>query len=393
MKILVCSQANIFEPDIIYTFNEMNFTVDKLTSPIIDSFCDKNYIKLVSDMLLTTNYDFVFSVNYIPIVSMVCQIHKVKYVSWVADSPCSELNSHTITNSMNYIFIFDKTLFNYYRKESPNTIYYLPLGSNISRLNQITLTKEEYENYHTDVSFIGSLYSARTKYKTVPLSDYWHGYYEGVIEAQLQTYGYNLLDDVISDDAINAFVSSMDTPITESKSDELCSYNFRDSVINHYVGQECSHRERIRAVNVLANYFNFTLYTTDDTSEFPIIKNKGVIEPFTEAFKVYKSSKININITSKSIKSGLPLRIFDVIGAGGFLITNYQTELPELFDINKDLVVYESTDDLIQKISYYLSHEEERLAIANNGYQKVNVHYQFTTKILQILKVVLKINE
>ena len=87
--------------------------------------------------------------------------------------------------------------------------------------------------------------------------------------------------------------------------------------------------------------------------------------------KVFRYSKINLNFTIPNIKSGLPLRIFDVLGAGGFLLTNYQAELPDYFEIGKDLACFESEAELVEKCSYYLTHEEERQQIAKNGYEKV----------------------
>ena len=46
--------------------------------------------------------------------------------------------------------------------------------------------------------------------------------------------------------------------------------------------------------------------------------------------------KIYLNMTIKPIQTGLPLRIFDIMGCGGFLMTNYQAELPEYFEIGTD---------------------------------------------------------
>ena len=41
---------------------------------------------------------------------------------------------------------------------------------------------------------------------------------------------------------------------------------------------------------------------------------------------VFQNSKINLNITLRSIKNGIPLRAIDIMGAGGFLLTNYQND-------------------------------------------------------------------
>ncbi len=389
MNILLCSWANIFEPEIIATFDELGFNIDKFTTPLIDTFSDNNYLQLLSKQLLLNKYNFVFTVNYNPIVSMTCNIHNIKYISWIADSPCIELNSFTITNSCNYIFIFDKVLYEYYHKESPLNVYYLPLGCNVTRLDNIVTNKEEYLKYSTDISFVGSLYKSRTKYSSIAIPEYWYGYFEGIIESQLCMPSYNILNDTISDEAVTIFakaVSKDDMVFTESN--KLFKLTPRSLVVDNYIGKECSYRDRIQILDRLSKNFEFGLYTNEDTNLLPYANNRGIVEPFEEVFKVYKSSKINLNITSKTVKSGLPLRMFDIMGAGGFLITNYQSEIPEFFEIGNDMVVYESIDDLISKTNYYLSHEEKRLEIAQNGYNKVKNQYQFKFKILSILEAV-----
>ena len=69
----------------------------------------------------------------------------------------------------------------------------------------------------------------------------------------------------------------------------------------------------------------------------PLIHNRGFAKTNTEMPIIFHQSKINLNLTAKSIRSGLSLRIFDVLGCEGFLITNYQAELPEHFNIGEDL--------------------------------------------------------
>lgn len=104
--------------------------------------------------------------------------------------------------------------------------------------------------------------------------------------------------------------------------------------------------------------------------------------------KVFYLSKININQTIRSIETGLPLRIFDIMGSGGFLLTNYQEELEDYFKIDEDLAVYRSFDELEDKCQYYLTHERERLQILINGYQKVCQNHTYRHRVEQILKFI-----
>lgn len=102
---------------------------------------------------------------------------------------------------------------------------------------------------------------------------------------------------------------------------------------------------------------------------------------------IYKCSKINLNITLKPIKTGLPLHIFNILACQRFLITNFQSEIPEHFEEGIDLVTYDSISDLTEKIDYYLSHEEKRLEIAKNGYEKVKNQYTYIHCLNRIFRI------
>ena len=68
----------------------------------------------------------------------------------------------------------------------------------------------------------------------------------------------------------------------------------------------------------------------------------------------------------------------------GFVLTNYQEDLENEFQEGKEIVMYRSLEDLIEKTRYYLEHEDERLAIAKAGYEKVMRDYNFAVKLSEI---------
>ena len=63
-------------------------------------------------------------------------------------------------------------------------------------------------------------------------------------------------------------------------------------------------------------------------------------------------------------------RNFEIPGCGGFLLTSYADNLEDYYEIGKEIVAYNDTNDLINKIRYYLEHQEERESIAQAGYQR-----------------------
>ena len=141
----------------------------------------------------------------------------------------------------------------------------------------------------------------------------------------------------------------------------------------------------MRLLGRVSEEFSLDLYTASDFSPLPHAHYRGLAKTTTEMPKVFLFSKINLNFTSKPIRSGLPLRIWDILGAGGFLLTNFQSEIPEYFEVGKDLEAFASEEELVEKIRYYLAHNEEREEIARNGYQKAKEQYSLETRVRQML--------
>ena len=61
------------------------------------------------------------------------------------------------------------------------------------------------------------------------------------------------------------------------------------------------------------------------------------------------------------------------------LIEQDSPDLCKLFDVDKDFVMWKTKVDLLEKIRYYLAHEEERYTIARNGQEKCQSLYSAKT--------------
>ena len=103
--------------------------------------------------------------------------------------------------------------------------------------------------------------------------------------------------------------------------------------------------------------------------------------------KAYYLSKINMNLTLHTITQGLPLRIFDIMGVGGFVLSNYQPAIDDLFEIGKEIEVYHDLDEMEDKVRFYLSHDSSRQLIAINGYKAVKENYDNTVLIRKMLEI------
>ncbi len=88
--------------------------------------------------------------------------------------------------------------------------------------------------------------------------------------------------------------------------------------------------------------------------------------------KQYQAARIALNINSWFTERtfGINQRIFDVPACGAFLLTDYMDELEAFFEVGKEIETYSSIEELIDKVHFYLRHDNLRARIAQNGYEK-----------------------
>ena len=105
--------------------------------------------------------------------------------------------------------------------------------------------------------------------------------------------------------------------------------------------------------------------------------------------KVFKTSAINLNISLKTIRTGIPLRILDILASGGFVLSNFQEELAEYFKLGEEIITYGDLEELYYLTDYYLKHEEERKCIAANGLERVKKDFRFEDRMRKMIEDVL----
>ena len=112
MNLLFYRYGSICEPDIIDSFRHLGFHVDEDTREIYNKeLKPSECIKGLYELINKTKYSFVFSINFFPSVSDVCNIVGIPYICLVVDSPVLELFSASLANDCNKVFIFDRRLY------------------------------------------------------------------------------------------------------------------------------------------------------------------------------------------------------------------------------------------------------------------------------------------
>lgn len=388
--ILFCKWHTYGQDSIIIELKKMGYSVYTLEL-LLEETSDNNKIYdeviiCLRNSIQNTHSNIVFSVNYFSVISAVCAEKNIKYVSWCHDAPLYALFYENVKLPHNIIFSFDRQVVSRLKKKGMDNIYHLPYYSAVEFYDEVLKGKSAIGEGNS-ISFVGSTYENRSLYNDIRdiLPSFTSGYLEGIMEAQQRVIGHNFLEKLITKSVENNLKQYFSIPISN---DFLEEWSFLFS--NAFLGMQVTHNERVQFLKAISENYPLHIYTRDDTSCIPNAINQGSIEYETKMPFVFRKSKINLNLTIRNIQSGVPLRVFDVLGCGGFLITNYQEEIDELFKDGVDLVEYYSLEDLLEKLGWYLDHEEIRKRIARNGYQKVKKYHTLSNRLPIIMDILNK---
>lgn len=381
MKLLIFEWGAYTQPDINFCFdkNHLNYkTVSyHFTNKNEDSFFTHRFSKFIAE----GDYDAVFSVNYFPLVAQACFKYNIKYLSWSYDNP---LNVQDIEDTLglptNYVFLFDKIQVKNYRSKGFENIFHLPLAVNTERLDKIKLTRNDFSLYQSEISFVGKLYRSPLSEYMSAMDEYCKGYLDSVCNIQFRLYGCYLIDDMLSDEILGRINTHYRTLNPET------SFQLSREALSYACAAQVTRKERILLLSLLSSHHQVKLYSLEQNELLKNVQYMGNCSYLNEMPKVFKAADVNLNITLKISQTGMPLRVLDILGCGGFLLSNFQEELAENFENEKEIILYESIEDAYAKADFFLKHPEQRKAIAVNGYQKAREQFHYKKQLATLFK-------
>jgi spore maturation protein CgeB len=117
------------------------------------------------------------------------------------------------------------------------------------------------------------------------------------------------------------------------------------------------------------------------------IHNKVLIGK--EYAKALSCAKISLCFLRKMNRDLHTSRSMEIPACGGFMIAERTNEHLALFEEDKEAVYFDTNEELLKKVKYYLKNEEERKKIAKAGYERArNSGYSYDDRVKEILQYV-----
>ncbi len=383
MKLLIYQWNSYLQYDIYEICKEKGIDYSVFEWRFQNKNYDEKFQRWFENSVQSAQFDAVLSVNYYPVISECCMKKGMKYIAWCYDDPLNvEHIEETLNNPVNYVFLFDKIQFFTYANAGFETVYYLPLGVNSTRYERFKITDVDREQYQADVSFVGNLYASKLHGLMEPMDDYAKGYLKSLMDLQSQIYGYYLFDELVSEELIEEINKQY---LQKNPNTKL---QINKPALTFAMASEVTRNERLILLNLCGRRYCTKFYSYDESEIINGVIKCGSVDYVTEMPKVFASSKINLNPSLRIIQTGIPLRAFDIMASGGFLLSNYQEELLEYYNNEEDMVIYEGIEDALEKVRFYLEHEELRCKITESGRRKTLKEHSMQECMDKILKAV-----
>ena len=387
LKWLFFGQQISVHEDILWGAVDRGWNIERSTYLVPDSEYTEEDLETVKKEL--ENYSISLTTNFSAVVAEACHLLGKPYACWIYDCPQRALYRREALYDENIIFHFDKKEIARLAKLGIKNIHYLPLAANFYRTATLNISDYEIKNMRCDISFVGNLYDNAeltsvidTLIKQFPNESNTMNQYmkSGLLHWDSSATG--ITDD---DPFIDIFFNIIDKTHIEYYP------NATPALWTKWlIAREFTRRERYAIMTALSQKYKTDIYTHDPDSakKIPMLKVHPSVDYETGMYKVFFASKLNLNITLKSIESGVPQRIFDIMSVGGCVISNWQPEIEELFVPGKEILCFHSLDELTDLTKYYLDHNKDRTRIGIAGYQRAQKEYNYGIAAAKIEKAV-----
>ncbi len=149
---------------------------------------------------------------------------------------------------------------------------------------------------------------------------------------------------------------------------------------------QTTRRERIE----LLRQVPVDVYGDEDWSEL-LGPGRRVLSPvdyYDELPEVYRRHAVHLNQTSFQMNSTVNQRVFDVPLCGGLLVTDYRSDLADLFDIKRECVLYHTPVEAADKLRWYLDNPETADSVAALARRRIESEHLYHHRLRTMINTI-----
>lgn len=323
---------------------------------------DNQFIAALLTALVTVKPDFILTINHLGfdeggILASLLEGYGIPMASWFVDHPMPILGGAQQNATSNLqVFCFERSAFDWLGRNGYESPVFLPTGSNKRYFNPEAIDKAIRKKYTHPLAFAGSSWWYKTRVEPA----------KQVRKAARALASNQVINRTTVAGAFEKMLEKGDRKAFGAAQVALA---------------EASMRTRQQFVNRLSD-LNLKLFGDQYWRNIcPKVKVTPYLDYKTELPALFAACHINVNITAEQMPTAVNQRVWDVPGAGGFLLTDAQEDALDVFQDGDSMVFYTSLDEAVSKAQFYREKADLRQKIAKRGWEIVEKSHRITHRL------------
>lgn len=370
-RILLLETGYHVEADVAEAAEELGWTLARLRTPTGGSG-EGRFVAELLEALVVARPDFVLTMNQLGFdedgeLAALLSRYGVPLASWFVDHPLLILpNPQRQATPHCQLFCIERTALPWLRAQGFESPEHLQTASNGRRFHAARIDRAKAAELGAPLVFVG--HSWWSKARTEPAAEH---------QARAATLGWPeplARDDV--GETLAARVAGIDAPDASSR---MWAARVRIA--------ESSLVSRGRFARALTP-LGLRVHGDAGWRELaPAAELCREVDPARELPALFAGSAVNLNLTSDQLATAVNQRVWDVPGAGGFLLTDAQEDGLAAFREGEELAVFRGAEEAVALARFYLERPRERAAIVQRARRVVELGHRYTHRLRYLYEV------
>lgn len=324
--------------------------------------------------------DFFLTINHLGfdedgVLSSFLRSIEMPAASWYVDSPDLVVKEFTANVSpWVSIFLWDRGYIKGMEDAGFESVSYLPLATDEEVFRPIRLAARDIKRFSCDVGFVGNS-------MTEPFRE----------KLDKVTAGFHPLVEKLARILVGSRISFQESlnKLEKRELDKIEGLPARDRLnFEAAVLWKATMEYRLSCIKRLKG-FNVSIH---GDKGWNTLLGEGYrlghpLNYYKELPLFYNACRVSFNATNLQMGNAVNQRVFDVPACGGFLITDHQDAIGELFEVGKEVITYKDREEISDLVRFYLHNEKERADVAGMGRKRVLKEHTYRHRIKKMVQM------
>ena len=323
----------------------------------------------------------VFSINHVHGLAEVCHGHDLPLLVWEID-PCTDGLRPPGTDTHHVVIhTYREANVDRFRAAGFSNVVYTPLAANTTRRCPSPTEVER----GPEVCFVGASMVAQSRSFRRQFLDAWVKCSENNPQARKQ--GQQVLGGVLKAQRLRP--RNYLIPILMQRHFDAFLAQAERFLVDDPVAMVAEMAAAERRLNIVAALGTEGIHVWGDPG-WKATQGRGVVyrgfaghnQQLTD---IYRRGRVHVDVNRLYQLDIVPMRVFDILACGGFLIAEHSPALAELFELGVEVESWSSIPELIDKVRHFRAHPEQAEAIALAGLKAVQERHSIQERVFEML--------